>query len=55
MGRREDARAAAGALHRHAETISDACYLGQGQIDEIPDNNTMISALQKNKLGFYYP
>lgn len=52
MGRREDARAAAGALHRHAETISDACYLGQGQIDEIPDNNTMISALQKNKLAY---
>ena len=52
MGRREDARAAASALHRHAETISDACYLGQGQIDEIPDNNTMISALQKNKLAY---
>lgn len=52
MGRREDAKAAVGALHRHTDALSDVCYLNQGQIDEVADNDTMISTLQKNKLAY---
>lgn len=52
MGRREDSKAAIGAIHRHVDTITDVCYLSQGQIDENADNNTLIGALQKNKLAY---
>lgn len=52
MGRREDSKAAIGSLHRHVESISDICYLNNGLIDEVPENETMISSLQKNKLAY---
>lgn len=52
MGRREDSKAAIGAIHRHVDTITDICYMSQGQIEENGDNDTLIGALQKNKLAY---
>lgn len=52
MGRKEDSKSAIGALHRHVETVDDACYLARGQIDETPENDTLITALQRNRLVY---
>jgi len=52
MGRREDSRAAIGALNRHVEALDSACFDQRGVIEETPDNATAIVALSKNRLAY---
>ena len=52
MGRKEDSKAAIGALSRHVETVDSACYEQKGLIDETPENETAIKALSKNRLAY---
>lgn len=52
MGRREDSKAAIGALSRHVETVDSACYEQKGVIEETPENETAIKALSKNRLAY---
>jgi len=52
MGRKEDSKSAIGALHRHVDTLDEACFEQRGVIDESPENSTAILALSKNRLAY---
>jgi hypothetical protein len=53
MGRKEDSKAAIRALNRHVEVIDESCYVSRGQIEDTPENEVIIDALQKNRLAYY--
>ena len=52
MGRKEDSKAALGALNRHVETVDSACFDQKGLIEETPENEAAIKALSKNRLAY---
>nr|WP_158118553.1 hypothetical protein [Vibrio cidicii] len=53
MGRKEDSKSAIRALSKHIEVVDESCYVTAGQIDDTPENESAITALEKNRLAYY--
>lgn len=51
MGRKEDSKSAIRALSKHIEVVDESCYVTAGQIDDTPENESAITALEKKSIS----